>query len=207
MAATYRPLIGSTAYRVCLALVSGSDSITEDAIAAEDGKPTHWVSAVLADAVSSGWLRRQRDADRRMVYLAGPALTFETLRSGVQPQAEAAAPAPAASKPAMPPPFPAPKARRRIGTPIVNFEAIKIRSDAPPPERVRAPMGRWHPLLDRMKPGDWFDLPRDNHAGARKAVGEQNKRARPATDRRVWQVWLAGDKSIVACRSKADAKA
>lgn len=188
--AQYRPLHGSVAYRVCLALISPTAApISEDTIAAEEKKPTSWVSAVLAESVSTGWLLRRRNPDRQMVYMAGPVLSFDALQNG-----------PGAEVPASPPAAEPVAGRVAVAAAKVNFSAIVIRTDEAPPARedMRGPASRWDALLGSMVIGGWFELPIENLSGARKAVQTANKRK--SRGDRVWEAYRSAGKCVVACR-------
>lgn len=79
MSNTYQPAQGSLAYRVGLAVLAESQPLAEATIAASEKKSTAFVSSVLADAVSAGWLTRRRDEARGIVYGRGPKLSHEAL--------------------------------------------------------------------------------------------------------------------------------
>jgi hypothetical protein len=189
----YRPLHGTLAYRVCLLLVNSPAPLAEEAIAQQEKKPTSWVSTMLAESVSGGWLLRQRDTvTRQLSYLAGPKLTADSLQNGP----------PAA--PASPPPFPVVKnaaPRQPVAAVRVDFDAIVVRTGHPAPvrEELRGPVGRWSVVLASMKVGDWFELPLDNMPAARKAVASANKRNKSPLC--VWVAYRSGGQCIVALQS------
>lgn len=165
MSNTYQPAQGSLAYRVSLAVLNSSAPLSETAIAAGDVKSTAFVSSVLADAVTHGWLTRRRDNSLGIVYGRGPKLSHEAL-DGTAPApvvippdlgattrgrggdvtSPPAADASARKKPGVP------RGSRRSVLPDVDLSTIRVTLAPKVDHHAKKKPGetKWGPLFDKM---------------------------------------------------------
>lgn len=178
MSNTYQPAQGSLAYRVSLAVLNSSAPLSETAIASSEKKSTAFVSSVLADAVTHGWLTRRRDDLHGIVYGRGPKLSHEALdgtvpaQTGqVPPQRNPSEPAPlrdvarlqdatdalarlsppAVDAPARKKPG-VPRGSRRSVLPDVDLSTIRVTLAPKVDHHAKKKPGetKWGPLFDKM---------------------------------------------------------
>lgn len=172
MAMIYTPQPDTLAAKLCSYFVRNpSEELSVDDIVSKFGHTRCHVHTQLRPALDAELLTRVRNADADYIYSAGPMLLPQSAKRG-RP-----ANAPAPTLPASPPTHPKPtmpKTQPSRPRPMIDISAIQIDDGIPISQRLSRTR-KWHPLFEKLQPGQSCALPLHAKAALAKQLSAMKK--------------------------------